>query len=284
MRTALRFVVVAGAVLVTAALGVTGTASAALSTVGYDVSYPQCGKALPYSPAFAIVGVNGGKATTANPCLQDQLVWAWKSTGVARPQPKAAVYLNTANPGEYISTVTTWPTSGSTPYGTCTATDTRTSTPTRACSWQYGWERAKNSVVSFFTPAATAAQVATTPATYTWWLDVENDNTWQAGDPTKPATVAEAKAQNRATLEGMTAYLASRGAAVGLYSTTTQWNAIIGPVPKTSNLAGRNSWLAGATTLSGAIANCAKPALTPGGHVALTQYVVNNLDRDHSCG
>jgi hypothetical protein len=278
MRTALRSVVVAVAVLVTGALGVTGTASAALSTVGYDISYPQCGKTLPSSPAFGIVGVNGGKATTANPCLKDQLVWAWKSTGVARSQPKAAVYLNTANPGEYISTVTTWPRSGATPYGTCAGTRTA------ACSWQYGWERAKNSVVSFFSPAAPAAHAS--PAMYRWWLDVETGNTWQAGDPTKPATVAEAKAQNRATLEGMTAYLVSRGAAVGLYSTGYQWDQIVGTgsVPATSNLAGRNSWLTGATTLSGAIANCAKPALTPGGHVTLTQYVVNNLDRDHSCG
>jgi hypothetical protein len=280
MRTALRSVVVAVAVLVTAAFGVTGTASAAVSTIGYDVSYPQCGKALPNSQAFGIVGVNGGKATTANPCLKDQLVWAWKSTGVARPQPKAQLYLNTANPGEYISSVTTWPRSGSTPYGTCDGTRTA------ACSWQYGWERAQYSVASFFAPAATAAHVATTPATYRWWLDVETGNTWQTGDPTKPATVADAKAQNRATLEGMTSYLSSRGAAVGLYSTGYQWDQIVGAgsVPTTSNLAGRNSWLTGATTLNGAIANCAKPALTPGGHVALTQYVVNNLDRDHSCG
>jgi hypothetical protein len=256
---------------VTAALGVTGTASAALSTIGYDVSYPQCGKTLPYSQAFGIVGVNGGKATTANPCLKDQLAWAWKSTGVARPQPKAAVYLNTANPGEYISSVTTWPRSGSTPYGSCAGTRTA------ACSWQYGWERAKNSVVSFFTPVAPAAHAD--PASYTWWLDVENGNTWQS-------TAADAKAQNRATLEGMTAYLTSRGAAVGLYSTGYQWDQIIGAgsVPTTSNLAGRSSWLAGATTLNEAISNCAQPALTPRGHVALTQYVVNNLDRDHSCG
>jgi hypothetical protein len=270
MNTARRSVLVVLATVV-AVLGLTGSASAAVAPTGYDVSYPQCGKPLPSSQAFGVVGVNGGLATTANPCLAAQLTWAWKSSGAVAAQPKAQVYLNTANPGEIRTQVKTWPTAGSTPYGTCDGSNSS------ACSWQYGWERAQNSVLNIFTPAAHAAAADSRPASYTWWLDVETGNTWQSGS-------SAALTRNRATLEGMTAFLSSVGARIGLYSTTAQWGQIAGTVPATSTLAARNSWLAGATTLTGANTLCTKPALTPGGRVTLAQYVQSGLDRDHSCG
>jgi hypothetical protein len=114
------------------------------------------------------------------------------------------------------------------------------------------------------------------PARYTWWLDVETTNTWQQGS-------IGALARNRATLEGMTAYLVSRDAEVGLYSTRQQWQQIAGTVPADSNLAGRDSWLAGATTLAGAAAACRSAPLVPRSRVTLSQYVVDELDRNYSC-
>jgi hypothetical protein len=273
MNTALRSVVVVLAATA-AVFAVSGSASAAVTTIGYDVSHPQCNTTLPYSHAFGVVGVNGGVATTDNPCIAAELAWAWKSSGAVRLQPKAQLYINTANPGEYIGSISTWPTTGSTPYGACTGTNTA------ACSWEYGWERSRDDVARLLS-AARSAMVDGRASSYTWWLDVENANTWQSGTG---ADLAPAQARNRATLEGMTAYLAAQGGRIGLYSTSQQWNQIVGAVPTTSNLAGRNSWLPGATTLNGATANCTKPALTPGGRVTLTQFVVNNLDRDHSCG
>jgi hypothetical protein len=262
-------VVVVGLAVLATLLAAPGTASAA-TTVGYDVSHPQCDKALPRDRAFGIIGVNGGLATRANPCLSPQLTWAWGSSGAVASHPKAQLYLNTANPGELLDQVTTWPKLGTTPYGTCTGTNST------ACSWQYGWERAQNSVVSFFTPAAQAARVDSQPGRYKWWLDVETMNTWQKGS-------AAARDRNRATLEGMTAYLVSRGAKVGLYSTGQQWAQIVGTVPATSVLAGRDSWLAGATSLTGAQGVCGKPALVPAGKVALAQYVQSGLDRNYAC-
>ena len=247
-----------------------GTASAASTRVGYDVSYPQCGSSLPSARAFAVVGVNGGLSTKANPCLAKQLRWAARSDGSVSTQPKIQLYLNTANPGEVRDLVVTWPTAGSTPYGTCAGDNDM------ACSWQYGYERARNSVVSFFAPAARAAKVDSVVSRYTWWLDVETMNTWQSGS-------TEALDRNRATLEGMTAYLLAEGGRVGLYSTSYQWAQIVGAVPSTSNLVGRNSWLAGATTLAQAKDNCRRPPLVPGGRVSLTQYVREALDRNHSC-
>jgi hypothetical protein len=276
MTRALRAVLVSLAVAA-GLLAAPSTASAApVSTagqqtrVGYDVSYPQCSTTLPSARAFGIVGVNGGLSTKANPCLSNQLTWASRANGSVPTQPRAQVYLNTANPGELIDLISTWPTDGATPYGECDGENTT------ACSWQYGWERARNSVVSFFTPAARAARLTSLPSSYTWWLDVETMNSWQSGGQ-------EALDRNRATLEGMTAYLLSRGGTVGIYSTGLQFGQIVGTVPLGSNLIGRDSWLAGATTLTGAQANCRLDPLVPGGRVVLAQYVENDLDHNHSC-
>ena len=269
MKPLLRVLVVALA-LTTGVPVAPGSASAAPPRVGYDVSHPQCDEDLPSSRAFAVVGVNGGLSTKANPCLAAQLRWAARSNGSVTTQPTVQLYLNTANPGELRDQVTTWPEAGATPYGDCAGENDT------ACSWQYGYERARNSVVSFFTPAARAAQVDSLPSRYTWWLDVETMNTWQSGSP-------EALARNRAALEGMTAYLLAEGGRVGLYSTSYQWAQIVGTVPSTSNLVGRNSWLAGATSLTQAKSNCSRVPLVPGGRVTLTQYVPESLDRDHSC-
>jgi hypothetical protein len=246
------------------------SASAAVATGGYDVSYPQCGSRLPAGQAFGIVGVNGGLATTANNCLGTQLRWAWQSVG-GTAQAKAQTYLNTANPGQIRDQVTTWPGSGSNRYGTCTGGNDQ------ACSYEYGQQRAQNSVQKIFAPAATNAGLPSTPGSYTWWLDVETSNTWQSGS-------SAALANNRATLEGMADYLKAAGAPrIGIYSTGTQWQQIAGTVPATSTLAGLDSWLAGATSQNGAKNNCYRPALVPGGAVTVTQYVSGGIDHDVSC-
>jgi hypothetical protein len=270
MRNRLRSVLVVALAVAAAVLAVPGTASAAPTKVGYDVSYPQCDTRFPTDRPFAVVGVNGGLSTKANPCLGPQLAWAWQSSGAVPAQPRAQLYLNTANPGEVRTEVSTWPETGTTPYGRCDGSNSA------ACSYRYGWQRASNSVGNFFAAGAKAGRVSGAPARYTWWLDVETTNTWQSGS-------SEALARNRATLEGMTDYLVARGAQVGLYSTNYQWNQIVGTVPVTSSLAGRPSWLAGATTLSGARENCSKPALVPAGTVTMTQFVQDGWDRNHSC-
>jgi hypothetical protein len=270
MLKALRSVTIVALAGVAMLLAVPGTASAAPTTTNYDISYPQCGTTPPRDRAFGVVGVNGGLSTRGNPCLAAQLTWAWGSSGAVPGQPRAQLYLNTANPGEVRSQVTTWPTTGLTPYGSCDGSNSA------ACSWQYGWERAENSVTTFFTLAAREARVDGRPSSYTWWLDVETMNTWQSGSP-------DALARNLATLEGMAAYLSAGGGRVGVYSTGQQWAQIVGTVPPDSTLVGGDTWLAGATSLSGAQAACSEPALVPGGRVTLSQYVSGGLDRNQSC-
>jgi hypothetical protein len=252
-------------------LGLPATgAAAATAAVGYDVSHPQCDEDLPGDPAFGVVGVNGGLATTANPCLAEQLRWAAGAPGADGAQPRLQLYVNTANPGEQRHRVSTWPVAWSTPYGPCDYGNTA------ACSWQYGWDRARDTVNEVFAPAAEAAGVDPDPARYTWWLDVETANTWQSGS-------AAAQARNRAALEGMAAYLIARGGSVGVYAVPAQWREVAGTVTWDSNLYRLDSWLPGAVTESGAEANCRREPLTNGGRVALSQYVRDGLDRNVVC-
>ncbi len=247
------------------------TNTASNTPLGIDISYPQCGKQVPKTQAFGIIGINGGLATTTNSCLKDQLVWANKSLG-GTSQEKIQVYVNTANPGGLGTS--SWPTSSTSqnPIGECNGGDTL------ACAWQYGWNRASEDVTDRFTPAATKAGINTEPAQYTWWLDVETMNTWKA-----PVTNFNTLS-NATVLEGMAAYFQSVGGRVGLYSTGFQWSQIVGnSVSNTSNLNGLKNWRPGGANLSTAKQACNASPLTANGTITLTQYISKNLDYDYSC-
>ena len=294
------------AVIATAGMLAAGPALAAeaagTSPAGNDISYPQCGKTFPSKTAFGIVGVNGGLANDLNPCLgpssaypsykQSELFWAASVPTGATSQPKASLYLNTADPGNIYNArpVADWPTSGSTPDGTCTTTVVTTSAGTftvgqnsRACAWQYGHNRAAQDV-SWLSSAASAiaaqsppVSVPGTASSYPWWLDVETANSWRSG--------ASGQAMNIADLQGMIAALSSAGATViGSYSTSFQWNQVTGGTTSSAagSLFGIADWIPGARSQSGAVANCKLPSFT-GGRVAVTQWTAKSTDFDHAC-
>jgi hypothetical protein len=50
--------------------------SAAVGAIGHDASTPQCGRTLPENGAFGVVGVNGGRAFTENPCCSTSFTGA----------------------------------------------------------------------------------------------------------------------------------------------------------------------------------------------------------------
>ncbi|WP_426764587.1 hypothetical protein ACP3TD_19170 [Pseudarthrobacter sp. 1G09] len=238
--------------------------SSSQSLLGNDVSWPQCDAELPQDRAFAIVGVNNGLANNTNPCLQEQLEWAESSSGAVASQPKAQLYINTANPGRAGSW---WPVSdeyptGSkvhNPYGSCKAGDYGT-----ACAYMYGYAKAFD---------AAYVRGVTDPEDYIWWLDVETENTWSSS-----------KDANRTVLEGMTDFFHSIDAAgVGIYSTGQQWHRIVGSVSSSSNLYPLPSWLAGSRNAASAATACSKSPLTGGGKVVLTQFIHAGLDYNHAC-
>jgi hypothetical protein len=239
------------------AVGIASAAPAAGSLQGADVSYPQCGGPLPTEHAFSIVGVNGGRANTTNPCLATQLAWAAEASG-GTVHDDIQLYVNTGNPGEQASS---WPRSGSNRHGSCDGSNSR------ACAFEYGWARALDD--------ATIRGISH-PGQYMWWLDVETANTW---DHTEGG-----EARNAAVLEGMTEYFTSIGVrGVGLYSTRAQWSGIIGTgVDSTSSLNGLSNWRPTGSTREGAEASCGVAPLTPGGRVEMTQYTTD-FDYIHSC-
>jgi hypothetical protein len=220
------------------------------------VSHPQCGAPLPEGQAFAVVGVNGGTAVTTNPCLGEQLAWAEQSIG-GTVHDAVQLYVNTANPAGAGA----WPQSGSTRYGDCDGSNSR------ACAYQYGWERALDD--------ATIRGISR-PEQYMWWLDVETANSWDYTDG--------GGTRNAAVLEGMTEYFTSIGSrGVGLYSTRYQWARIIGNgVSSTSSLNGLSNWRPTGNTLEGAQYFCGLEPLTPGGVIEITQDTTD-YDYNHSC-
>lgn len=193
--------------------------AAAVGAVGYDVSTPQCGRSLPESGAFGIVGVNGGRAFTENPCFASEYAWA-------KRRPAApGVYLNTGNPAPRSDFY--WPASGSRDPALC-----RDATSTRdpGCSYNYGWHAAAKAF-------ALADRVDRTLRTRTWWLDVETANSWN-GDGTA----------NTADLQGALDLLRSKGVArVGFYSTAYQWRTITGGYTASTAGTYRAAWKAAFT-------------------------------------
>jgi hypothetical protein len=234
-------------------------------TIGYDISYPQCGGPYPANPAFGIVGVNRGIVFSANPCLgagsgASQLAWAG---------PNAQLYANTGNPGPQLSSH--WPNGQTAPRECATAAEPDPDTVD--CAYDYGWNAAADSYAK-----AVAAYVSLgwadpgsirTPVANHWWLDVETANSWR-----------DDQSLNVAALEGAVDYLASAGAvSVGIYSSPRMWSQVVGG---SSAFATLPSWVAGASTLKGATNGCGGPGLT-GGAIQLTQYIRNGFDADHPC-
>jgi hypothetical protein len=268
MRRLVLFVAVVCAALTPA---IAAQARPAAAPTGYDISFPQCGKSYPSGQAFAIVGVNGGKASNFNPCFADEWAWAKTSGGGTPPpaQPPAQLYVYTGNPGDVLAqyNVTDWPTSGDTPYGTCSGTWT----DDKPCSWQYGYERATADI------GFVREKVQPDPSSGKWWLDIETANSWTSD-----------KAKNQASLEGMVYALQHVGATVGIYSTNGAWSSLFGTVagpPNASPLYSLNEWRPGARTLAQAQSNCSLAPFEgdPNNIIEITQYVSAHLDHDYSC-
>jgi hypothetical protein len=176
------------AVAAIVAATVASAPAAADPSVGYDISYPQCNGAFPSGGGFGIVGVNGGRPYTLNPCFTDQFSWA-ASSGL---QP--TVYINLQF-GE----------SGAGPR-VCDGED-------HGClAYNYGFGAARYAFGVAWD--LTGGQSQSVPI---WWLDVETDNMWSWDT-----------GLNAAVIQGAIDYLKDEARAPGVYSTAYQWGVIAG--------------------------------------------------------
>lgn len=261
--------------------GTTALATAASSGGGWDVSWPQCvsaggSEALPGSPALGIVGINDGRPFTTNPCLASELEWA----GVA-----GSVYVNSDDPGPRTATIkgkvvqekTEWPAVGKSagPTGAltkCVLTGANGTTATPSCAYVYGWNAAKASYAKL-TAALVGTGLPSTPASMSWWLDVESANAW-LGSVTL----------NTASINGTIAYLdAQKVKSVGIYANRNDSHTLF--TPSSTFRAGTLSWLAtGSQTLVGGLSFCNYSGFTRDG-MALVQWWPSSpsLDADAPC-
>src|SRR5206468_9260923 len=111
-----------------------------------------------------IVGVNGGKVFSVNPCLADELAWGGGHA--------AELYANTGNPGPARSNF--WP-KGQTSPRFCDAAHSDTAD----CAYDFGWNAAQHSFQTAQSAYA-ALQMVATPAATRCWLDVETSNSWRS--------------------------------------------------------------------------------------------------------
>ena len=161
-----------------------------VDSIGYDISYPQCNKDYPDFPAFAIIGINGGKPFTDNPCFEHQAHWSKQNYA------PLSVYQNLS----YISL-------RSADYivfgpNLCSPFD-------EACmAYNFGYQAAKYA-------AEKVNQAHINPRN--WWLDIETMNIWS------PDTQL-----NKAVIQGAIDYHTEQNHALGIYSTSYQWKTIAG--------------------------------------------------------
>lgn len=160
------------------------------SSTGYDVSYPNCATAPPLAEQFAVIGLNGGRPFTANPCFASE--WAAADT------PRA-VYINTGYGAPMFSRITS---------GCAALGEGQPLAPALQRAYAVGCSEAV---------AAENLLVGSAPQMI--WLDVEAANTW-SNDPSL----------NVATLSGILDEFLDESpqTEVGVYSTVSAWRHIAG--------------------------------------------------------
>ncbi len=171
---------------------------------GYDISWPQCGSALPAKPyTIAIIGVTGGSADNDNSCLASEAAWA----GYAHED-----YINVNIPstademGDYNG-----------PFGSC-PTPSSGNGNWYCQAGNYGYAAAHEAM------SYASSQNASAPV---WWLDVEEVGSCTNSFPSGGSGYWSCNNSiNAYVIRGMLEAFKTAGVTPGIYSTYLQWPAI----------------------------------------------------------
>ena len=159
---------------------------------GWDISYPQCGGPYPGGEyAYAIIGINGGRAFKHNRCLADE--WRWASSTAA-----AGVYVNVNFPRSNDELA----------RGASSIHQPNCNGAISCIAWNFGWNGIHDSMQYARSQGVDAPFV---------WLDVEQLNYWTPNG-----------ALNAVVLRGAIDAVRAHGLGVGVYSTPLQYNRIMG--------------------------------------------------------
>jgi LysM repeat protein len=159
-------------------------------SIGYDVSFPNCALQLPPSSPFAVIGLNGGRPFTPNPCFLAE----WSAA-----QPPRSVYVNTAYDDSLERHV---------------SADCRSAALSQPLS-----TAAQRGYAVGCSEAEAALTLLGAIEPMVLWLDVEPDNTWSGRNEVNRAAIA-------GYLEHVIA--AAPSIRVGIYSNAKFWKEIVG--------------------------------------------------------
>ncbi len=216
---------------------------AAGRSIGYDVSWPNCGSRPP-AHQFAVVGVTGGHPFSANPCLAAEFA-------TARRPATTQLYLNITAP---VSSHAAMGRTG--PAGTCSSVQ-------QLCrAYNYGYNAAREAL------AYAARRLGDAAVRTTWWLDVELGFGWSSSTRVNARAIA-----------GALAYIRGRHLAVGVYSTAFQWRTIAGRYRPGSPI----WYATVSRSAIAARRHCATASSFTGGPVRMVQYAPGGLDADVTC-
>ncbi|HET9171244.1 MAG TPA: hypothetical protein VFN97_17525 [Actinospica sp.] len=197
------------------------TPSDANPSTGYDISWPECGGAMPPSSSVAVVGVDDGHLFSQNPCFDQELAWASTAS-------EQGLYMVVDSPIGWTSPhVLQYAYHG--PAGDCTATE-------YAClSFNWGYNAATYAVQWAQSQGANTSQ---------WWLDTELPTSTSINPPGAncyaPNFWVCDPVYNYLVVQAAASVLRANGKTVGVYSTKSQWGSITGGLPFAGPI-----WIAG---------------------------------------
>lgn len=284
-------------------LGSVGAFAYPSGSLGYDISYVNCGTAYPTNVRLGAPPKVRGPlpAHVGRAEVQVSLPQSSSSTAFRTPLPivKAAPgfgivgvnsgypFMSTAHPGnpcllhEYNHTPMAglYVNTGYDPIYTdanhttadCTTQSASVvGSASQTAAWAVGCSEAQGDY------AYASSNGITTPVG--WWLDVETANSWcgQSGTNCTDLTL------NQYTIQGIIDELTQIGAVpVGIYSNNNLWTAIVG----TNTVQGAASdWYASGTSTSQSAATyCTTSYSFSGAPVSLVQYLNGSVDRDYAC-